>query len=80
MSPRQWMPVVNVIGLVCLVAPALCMTGFVAWWARGLSSIAKSARRGEFCGYRRVRRAKNGSMPLRSAEATQRARRWKQQF
>ena len=80
MSPRQWMPVVNVIGLVCLVAPALCMTGLVAWWARGLSNIAMSARRGGFCGYRRARRAKNGSMPLRSAEAVQRAKRWKQQF
>jgi len=79
MSLRPWLPVVNVIGLVCLVAPALCMTGLVAWWAHGLSSIAMSARRGGFSGYRRVRCARNGSTPLRSAGVNRPAERWKKQ-
>lgn len=76
---RKLAPFVNVIGLVCLVVPALCMTGLVACWARGLSSIAMSARRGESSRFRRVRCVRNGSTPLRSAGVKRPAERWKQQ-
>lgn len=79
MRPRPWSPVVNVIGLLCLVAPALCMTGLVAWWARGLSSFAMSARREGFSRYRRVRCARSGSTPLRNAGVNRPAERWKKQ-
>lgn len=74
---RKLAPFVNVIGLVCLVVPALCMTGLVAWWARGLSSIAMSARRDGFCGYRRVRRAGIGWMPSRKGAVLRHDKRWK---
>lgn len=77
MSLRQWMPVVNVIGLVCLVAPALCMTGLVAWWARGLSNIAMSAKRGESLRYRRARREESGWQPSRKGAACRHVSRWK---
>lgn len=77
MRPRPWSPVVNVIGLLCLVVPALCMTGLVAWWARGLSSFAMSARREGFSRYRRARQEENGWKPSRSAAVCRHARRWK---
>ena len=77
MRPRPWSPVVNVIGLVCLVVPALCMTGLVAWWARGLSSFAMSARQEGFLRYRRARQEENGLKPSRRGAACRHVRRWK---
>lgn len=77
MRRAAWSPVVNVIGLLCLVAPALCMTGLVAWWARGLSSFAMSARREGFSRYRRARKEENGWKPSRRGAVCRHARRWK---
>lgn len=77
MRPRPWSPVVNVIGLVCLVVPALCVTGLVAWWARGLSSFAMSARRDGFSRYRRARKDESGWKPSRKGAACRHVRRWK---
>lgn len=79
MRPNPLSPLVNVVGVLCLVAPALCMTGLVAWWARGLRLFAMSVRRGESLRYRRVRPEESGWKPSRSAGVKRPAERWKQQ-
>ena len=70
-------PLVNVVGVLCLVAPALCMTGLVAWWARGLRLFAMSARPDESLRYRRVRPEESGWKPSRKGAGCCHAKRWK---